>query len=272
MPEKRSRRRVLALTGSALAVTLGGCAGVTGRGSDGTDRATNTTTTTSAARTSEQTETRTRTTETRATETAEPIEIEPASGPLANAPASDAPKEHRYAVMGSADTTATLYGSWKCPYTEDFVSDQLPRIVTEYVEPGDLQVEFRGLAYYDDEPFLGPDAPRVTRAGLSVWNADPQSYWRYFASVFANQPDESRQWATTDLLLRFAASAGVGDRPRVKREIDGGAYDDAVRATTKAATEREITSVPRIAVDGTVTAPTVDPEATREQLEAAIRS
>ena len=42
-----------------------------------------------------------------------------------------------YAIMGASDarTTATLYGGWKCPYTQEFVTRMLPPIIEKYIAP-----------------------------------------------------------------------------------------------------------------------------------------
>lgn len=265
MSKKRTRRRVLQLSGTALTAAVAGCTNTGGTSDDG-EPTTNGTTQTTTQQTSKPEEN-----ETQTTSTAESVDIQPATGPIPNAPVPESPSEHTYAVMGNADVTATVYGNWKCPHTENFVSQQLPDIVTEYVEPGDLQVEFRALAYRDGEPFLGSDAPRAARAGLAVWNADPKAYWQYFATMFANQPNEDRTWATTDQLVRFAASADVKNQATVEEQISGDAYADAVDTTTTAAAAKDVYSIPRVVVDGTVTAPTVDPEKTQKQLDEATK-
>ncbi|AKU09524.1 DsbA family protein [Haloferax gibbonsii] len=173
----------------------------------------------------------------------------------------------RYPTIGTADTTVTVYGSWKCPYTQEFVRRQFGGLVEDFVATGDLSIEFRNVAYMDGEPYLGPDAPRASEAGLAVWNIDPESFWTYFSYVFANQPQERRDWATTENLVRFAEAADANGIDQIRRAIRSRAYAQSVQLSADSAAELDITTVPRVASDGGVTAPTVDPEATREQLE-----
>jgi len=169
-----------------------------------------------------------------------------------------------------AKASATLYGNWKCPYTRDFVNSNLRDVVKKYVEPGHLRLRFRSLAYVNGHPFLGPDAPRAARAGLAVWNENPTSFWRYFATIFASQPNEEYQWATTDQLLRFAKAANVGHRDRIRTAITSGKYQKPVRETVTDAQKNGIHSVPRLVVGGTVTSPTVDYGHTKRVIEHAI--
>ncbi|MFC7045287.1 DsbA family protein [Halobacteriaceae archaeon GCM10025711] len=278
---KVTRRRALATTGSALLAGLAGCASVADQVSS--DETTTSTTlgnqsgadggatTTTDASGSNQSEFGEGGDESTQETTVDASSMSMPDGPLASASIPDEPGDATYAIMGSedADVTARLFGSWKCPYTRDFVTNQLDGIVRDYVEPGDVAIEYRAVAYYRGDPFLGADAPRSARAGLSVWHTDPESYWEYFATVFANQPPERYKWGTVGQLLEFVEAADVSQEQQIRSAITSGEYEQAVRANTEAALEEQITTVPRLVVDGTVTAPTVDPEQTKRVLDRA---
>ncbi|WP_435346632.1 DsbA family protein [Haloarchaeobius sp. HRN-SO-5] len=280
MPHERTRRRILGTLGTVTVATLGGCTNVVDRASNddgttatgGTRRPTAASTTTRTdrpERTSTADETTTGESDGWSTES---VTVEPPEVSYAGVPVPDG--ESQYARMGhdDASVTATLYGNWKCPYTREFVLTDLPTVVERYVEPGQVALEFRAVAYRSGEPFLGPDAPRAARAGLAVWDVDPASFWSYFSYVFGNQPQERYEWAQPSLLLRFAESSGVSSRRTVRQRLTNGSYDDPVRRTVTAAAERGVWSVPRVAVDGRVTAPTVDFEETLSQLDEAVQN
>lgn len=289
MPSDPTRRRLLGLVGSAATLSLAGCATVANQFSaDESTSAANGGTATDAAATPTATRTASGDGSTNASKgTASDAGTGTASDAESWSTASvtiDAPDvsfstvplpddRSGYARMGAPDAsaTATLYGNWKCPYTQEFVLNQLPTVVDEFVATGDLALEFRALAYQSGEPFLGPDAPRAARAGLAVWDLDPKSYWSYFAHVFANQPQERHEWAQPSLLLRFAEASGVQGRAQLSRSIRAGTYGGMVHSTTRAAAKLGITTVPRIVADGRVTAPTIDFEKTRAQLRSAVQ-
>nr|WP_255767639.1 thioredoxin domain-containing protein [Haladaptatus halobius] len=170
---------------------------------------------------------------------------------------------------GDAPVTATVYGAWKCPYTQNFVLEDMTSIIEQYVEPGNVALEFRAVAYEDGEGFHGPDEPRAARAGLAVWHFDPTSYWSYFGYLFQNQQSFDG-WATIKRLLRFAKKAGVRHRDRIESEIESGSYQSQIEETMSRVQKIPIPAVPRVVVDGTVTVPTVAPERTRTQLERAL--
>lgn len=279
MPDT-TRRRVLALAGAGISASVSGCATVaTELADDRNSRATTPRTTRSNTRTRADREMSTDRPSQQATASddaawsTESVRIEAPELSLADVsiPGTDS----RYARLGSEDApvTATLYGNWKCPYTQAFVLTQLPEYVERYVRPGSLALEFRSVAYMDGDPFLGPDAPRAARSGLAVWDVDPDSYWQYFAYVFANQPQERHEWAQVDLLARFAEAAGVRGVDRIARSVRTGVYGGEVDATASAAAGRGVTTVPRLVLDGRgdVLAPTLSPEAVRAAVDARIR-
>ncbi|MXR43067.1 thioredoxin domain-containing protein [Halobaculum sp. WSA2] len=189
-------------------------------------------------------------------------------GPVANAPIPDDPRSFTYARTGSADRpTVTYYGNWKCPYCADFSTGFLGDIITDYVEPGDVNLQFRALAYIDGEPFLGPDAPRAAQAGLAAWNVGPETYWRYHEYVFANQPPESATWATTDKLVSFAEEAGVPETGQLRTKIQEQAYESPIRETSQAAADAGVSGTPALVIDGETVNPLSDEQRTRTLIE-----
>lgn len=86
------------------------------------------------------------------------------SGPVATAPIPKSPSKYTYAMMGTGEPpVVTYFGNWKCPACKQFDTGMLKDIVTDYVEPEKIRLQFRALAYIPGtgEPFLGPDAPRA---------------------------------------------------------------------------------------------------------------
>jgi protein-disulfide isomerase len=198
-----------------------------------------------------------------------------ADGPVASAPLPDG--ESTYARMGTGGPVVTYYGNWKCPFCAEFStgSDRvysLGDLVGDYVEPGDLTLEHRSVAYLGDDPFLGPDAPRAARAGLSVWNRDPETYWHYHENLMANQPPEGEQWATADRLVEFANAVEMGQPGGLRDDLDSGAYEQEVRANTDPflnAFGDERAGTPAVVVDGTPRSP-FEPEAFRNALDSLV--
>ncbi|KZN24087.1 thioredoxin [Haladaptatus sp. R4] len=270
---------MLGLIGSGLTVGIAGCSAFSknesSENSSGRNGAQTTETiqfpTTSTTDTEDGTETETETETTSEVEPVDPEDLEPAPKAYRSVSRPEKADEHKYATMGSEDAsvTARFYGAWKCPYTRHFVLDILPTLIEEYVKPGDVAIEFRAVAYEDGEGFHGPDSPRAARAGLVVWNQEPDQFWTYFGTVFKNQ-NSAPGWATTETLLNLAEKADVSDRSDIASLIESGKYQSQIEKTMDQVHDIPITRVPRIVVGDTVTAPTVSPKKTKAQLDAAL--
>jgi protein-disulfide isomerase len=193
------------------------------------------------------------------------------AGPVGTAPIPDSPGDYDYAVMGSADAAATVtyFGSWKCPACAQFDEGFLPTLVTDYVVPGDVRIEFRNIATFDGDPFLGPDAPNAGHAGLAVWNTDPGAYWRFHEVVFRNQPPEAKRWATPSKLEAFAKAAGVSDPSTVRTAVENETYADALQATDQRARERGVNGTPTLRIGDSLVSPS-NRQRTRNRIEDAI--
>lgn len=200
-----------------------------------------------------------------------PDDPTPVDGPVTTAPLPDDPADYSYAVMGSSDAPVPIvyFGSWKCPYCADFSTGFLRDIVTDYVEAGDVTLQFRGVAYLGGSGFLGSDAPTATRAGLSVWNHDPETYWKFHEFVLANQPPESKTWATTETMVEFAEGAGVDDVDAVRTDLENEAYEELLTRTTDDAKTAGIRGTPKLVVGGTVVN-ALDERKVRSQIENAL--
>lgn len=176
---------------------------------------------------------------------------------VSTAPIPSAPDAYRYATMGTANTdvTITYFGNWKCPYCAQFSTNFLSTIIADYIVSGKIVLQFRNLTYVNDKPFLGVDAPAAARAGLAVWNNDPNSYWTYHEQVLRNQPPESKSWATPDTLISFARKAGINDPSVIRTAIQEKKYEEVLRATTQAAAEANVDGTPVLLINGTTVSP-----------------
>ncbi len=103
-------------------------------------------------------------------------------------------------ALGAPDAPVTLveYADVQCPFCGVFAKDVFPAIVREYVRPGKVRLEFRGMA------FIGPDSLRalqaVTAAGLQ------NRLWNVLDLLFENQGEENSGWVSDGLVRSIGAS------------------------------------------------------------------
>lgn len=106
-------------------------------------------------------------------------------------------------VLGDPEATVTLveYADLQCPFCREYSEAVFPAIVDEYVRPGRIKTEFRGLA------FIGTDSERALRFVVAAGLQD--RLWQLQDALFRNQGTENSGWVT-DELVRGLASAIPG--------------------------------------------------------------
>lgn len=175
-------------------------------------------------------------------------------GAVANASIPESPSDNTYSTMGPSDAPVPIYyfGNFKCPFCKDFSTEVLPGLVEDYVETGDVQLQYRSLVYVNDQPFLGADSPRIGQGGLAVWNQDPEQYWTFHEYVFANQPPETETWGTVDNIMNFVEGSEVENTEQIREDIQNSAYTQALEETSSTANGLGISGTPLLWIDGTV--------------------
>ena len=172
-------------------------------------------------------------------------------------------EDARYATMGVDDDapTATLYGNFKCPYTQNFVLDHLAALARDYVRTGRLNLRFRSLAYEPnpDNPshgispeYISEDDPDIARTGLGVWNEEPENYWQYFLDMFQNQPSGGYD---NDDLEALMERYDVRNWGLIGNYVANDRYEDALRETQDDAADVGVTATPTLVMEGETTYP-----------------
>lgn len=141
--------------------------------------------------------------------------------------------------------TATLYGNFKCQYTNDFVLNNLD-VIREFVEPGRLDIRFRALAY---EPpgqtshgssyyFISDSGPLISESAMGAWNAEPNEYWAFFRDMFENRVSGTVSY--DDMRARMNQS-DLEERDTAISWAKDGRYEDTVYQTRYAAGDDGVT-------------------------------
>lgn len=174
-----------------------------------------------------------------------------------------------YATMGSSDAELGIqyFGSWKCPICARFAKNRLNSLVNDYVKTGGITITFRGLAYINNQPFLGNDAPTAARAGLAVWRNDPENYWTYHDTIMYNQPAESKKWATENRLRSFMEQSGVENIETIMEDMNSDEVKSLVNQTSSDASTLGIDFTPAIEINGRVFVATSDENEIRNVIQ-----
>jgi protein-disulfide isomerase len=104
-------------------------------------------------------------------------------------------------ALGSVTAPVTLqyYGDLECPYCRDFTLEALPSIISRWVRPGDLRIEYRALQTATREPevFLAQQA-----AVLAAGKQDKA--WQFIETFYREQGEEGSGYVTDRFLEGIA--------------------------------------------------------------------
>ena len=172
-------------------------------------------------------------------------------------------------AIGAPDAPVTLveFADLQCPFCAQWATDAFPDLVEDYVRPGKLRIEFRGLT------FIGPDSEKALRAALSAGEQD--KLWHTVELLYQNQGAENSGWVSDELLDAVATSAMLDAGPW-RDGFDSAAVDQGIQSAAAEATTARINSTPSFLVGRTggtlerVEVQSLDADALRPAIEQAL--
>lgn len=145
----------------------------------------------------------------------------------------------------SAPVVMQMYSDFQCPACKLFVTERLPRLLTEFVVPGTLRIDSR------DIDVLGKGTPNESlelAAGASC-AAEQDRYWPFHDLVFWNQGRENQGDHDAAFIARVADAAGL-DRQAWDACMVRSDVRPALKAQTAAALAAGVSSTPTLVVNG----------------------
>lgn len=174
-------------------------------------------------------------------------------------------------VLGNPKATVTLlqFEDLQCPFCKEYTENTLPALIDEYVKPGLVKIDFRGIA------FLGPDSEKALRivvaAGLQ------NKLWEVSGLFYENQGEENSGWVTDELIDQILAEVPGLDAARVKVDAESAEVTKQINAVQAEATALEVGGTPWFYIKIGVNAPyeirptSLDPSAFRPALDDALK-
>jgi protein-disulfide isomerase len=174
-------------------------------------------------------------------------------------------------VLGSPKAPVTLveYADPQCPYCAQWARTALPEIVRDYVRPGRVRIEYRGMA------FIGPQSTTGLQAAFAAGNQG--RFWHVLELLYANQGGENSGWIDEPLLGAIAGRVGV-DTTQFHTDRGSFAVARAVTDSTTQARAAGVSSTPSFFAGRTgsrlrpVDIPSLDAGALRRVLDRLLAS
>ena len=144
----------------------------------------------------------------------------------------------RGTVLGKSGTTVRMlqFEDIQCPICKQYTDDAFPAIVNEYVRPGRLKIDFRGLA------FLGPDSLKALKIAMAAGLQN--KLWEVVGLFYENQGAENSGWVTDSLINQILADVPGLDAAQVKVDAQSATIANRIAAIQAEATKLEVQGTP----------------------------
>lgn len=167
-------------------------------------------------------------------------------------------------AIGDVDAPVVLteWVDMRCPFCAVYSRDTLPTLIEEYVDTGLVRIEFHDVVFFGEN---SEDAAVAARAA-----ANQGRYLEYVTAVFDAAPERGHPDLPRDTLIGFAEQAGVADVDRFAADLDDPDLREAVQASTLAAQQLGVNSVPFFVAGNTAVAGAQPATVFRDFLDAAL--
>jgi len=150
-----------------------------------------------------------------------------------------------FPVQGDANAKVTIieFADFRCPFCEQFFSQTMPQITTNYINTGKVKFAFRDFAV------LG--AASTTAAEAAECANDQGKFWAFHDYLYKNQPDESNTTMyNTDTLSKEAVTLGM-DGTKFSNCLNSKADDAKVQQDIADGQKAGVSGTPAFFINGT---------------------
>ncbi len=148
-----------------------------------------------------------------------------------------------------APVTVEVYEDFLCPFCGDFEASASESL-EEYAEAGDVQVQYKVVAFLDP---LSEGTDYSTRAANAVAvvldEAGRDEAVEMHEALFANQPAEETPGLSDEQLVELAVESGAA-RTAVEGPIENRKFEQWVENAGEAASQDDVAQTPTVRVDG----------------------
>lgn len=171
-------------------------------------------------------------------------------------------------TIGDSDAPVTVveFGDFKCPACKAWGEDVFPRLISDYVDTGEVKFSYINVLFHGEESAL------ASLAAESVYKQNPDSYWDFHEALFAEQPsdDHHSSWVTTDKILEVANGISDIDTEQLELDIENNSVINEVNKDAELVTEFNVQFTPTIMVNETVIEDPFDYEAIKSAIDHAL--
>src|SRR5699024_1713859 len=150
----------------------------------------------------------------------------------------------------------------RCPFCASFARESLPQLIEEYVDTGQVRIEYTDVAYFGEQ---SEDASVAAQAA-----ANQDKYIDYITAVFDDAPENGHADLTRDILIDYAEQVDVPDMDAFTADLDDPAIREQAQAETMNAQRLGVSAVPFFVAGDTAMSGAQPVDSFRDYLDDAV--
>jgi protein-disulfide isomerase len=168
----------------------------------------------------------------------------------------------------NAPVEVVIFDEPKCPYCKQFQDDIFTKLKENYIDT-------KKITYTTYIVSFLPNSMPAAKALLCVYHQDegrgnPGLFYEYLTYMYAHQPEEQKNWATTSFLIDMAKNASAQiDTAKLEKCIENSSGDLAKQNTEYGISLTKEFSTPALYIDG-VPVPAVSYEGISKYIDAQL--
>jgi protein-disulfide isomerase len=152
---------------------------------------------------------------------------------------ADIPQSANALGQVTAPVTLQYFGDLECPYCRDFTLEALPSIISRWVRPGDLRIEYHALETATREPEVF-----VAQQVAALAAGKQHKAWEFVETFYREQEEEGSGYVTGRFLEGIASEVPGLNLLQWNRDRSDRQLADEIAADERAAETAGLTGTP----------------------------
>jgi protein-disulfide isomerase len=180
---------------------------------------------------------------------------------------ADIPQSANALGLVTAPVTLQYFGDLECPYCRDFTLEALPSIISRWVRPGDLRIEYHALETATRAPELF-----VAQQVAALAAGKQAKAWEFIETFYREQGEEGSGYVTDRFLAGIASEIPGLNLSQWNRDRSDRQLVDEIAADERAAETAGLTGTPSFLIGRSAGARTQLAPTDATSIDAAIEA
>lgn len=167
-------------------------------------------------------------------------------------------------AIGDVDAPVVM-SEWidmRCPFCALYSRETLPILIEEYVDTGQVRIEYHDVVFYGEDS---------ERAAVAARAAGKQGlYVEYITTIYDAAPENGHPDMPREALIDFAEEAGVPDMEQFTADLEDPALLSDAQASTQTAQQLGVSAVPFFVAGDTALSGAQPVDVFRQYLDEAL--